>query len=267
MLAPRLGIGIVLSLVIVLAGPSGTALGGGEKPVTVQAGWGFVFPLFDGGFTPKDLSRRNPTPVRLFLLGRFAMTEPPPEVREIAVEVDQHFSIDVLGLPACGLRQLRMADTAAVEKRCGDAIVGHGAGEALLITPAGASIPVSSRLLVFNGGTSGRFTTFYVRGDSPEAGPQAFVVTVKAEKIARGHYGLLAVAKIPLPTEGELTITAFRLAIGRKFGYEGTRHGVFDATCTNGKEFAQIQATFSEGLATTGSPSQESLVRICTPSN
>jgi hypothetical protein len=95
-------------------------------------------------------------------------------------------------VPACTSGKLQSRDTKSAEKVCKSAIIGTGTTNVEIQLPEQDPIPVNSKLLVFNGGTSGGTTTFYIHAYITVPTPAAIVTTVKIKKIHNGRFGLLS---------------------------------------------------------------------------
>jgi hypothetical protein len=233
---------------------------GGEGPVTVQVG-NLTFTA-NGGFTPKALSKKTPTPISLTASGSISETDGshPPALKEVILETDKNGSVNVKGFPTCKLGQLQSTDTGAAEEACGPALIGTGQTSVEVALPEQKPIPVNSKLLVFNGGESGGVTTFYIHAyfNAPITG--AIVTTVKISKIHKGRFGLLAVASIPKIVNGAGSVTSFNLSIKKGLKYKGKTYNPLSAKCTDGKLVVNATAKFLDGTT-----ANAEIVRACTP--
>lgn len=238
----------------------GFASAAGEGPVTVQVG-NLKFTA-DGHFTPKALSKKTPAPISLQASGKIATTDGshPPALKTVEVETDKNGFINVKGIPTCKGGQLQSRDTKAAEGACGDAIIGTGQTTVEVAFPEQNPIPVSSKLLVVNGGFSGGTTTLYIHAyfNAPITG--AIVTTVKVKKHANGRYGLKSVATIPKIAGGAGSVTSFNLTIDRNVKVGGKTYHPLTAKCTDGKLQAQALAKFADGTQ-----AKAEFVRACTP--
>ena len=97
-----------------------------EKPVKVRAG--NLELTFNGGFTPKVLSKTKPTPITLNVSGEIKTVDGthPPALKEFILETDKNGAVNVKGLPACKASQLQSQDTKHAEAICKSAIIGSG---------------------------------------------------------------------------------------------------------------------------------------------
>jgi hypothetical protein len=233
-----------------------------DSPVTVQAGT--LRLTFDGGVTPKALSKTKMEPVALNVKGKIAETDGshPPPLTEVVVDTDKNGTIDVRGIPSCKQGQLEARTTAAAEKVCGPAILGTGTTDVELQEPESNPVALHSKLLALNGGTSGGVTTIYIHAFLSTPVTAALVTTVKIKKEHKGPYGVQSVATIPKIAGYAGSVTAFNLTFKKKlFAYRGKKHGYLLAKCPNGRFLAQAEAMFHDG--TQVGPAK--ITRACTP--
>ncbi len=223
-----------------------------EKPVRSVSG--DIETIFNGGFTPKVLSKTKPTPITFNISGQMKSLDPAephlPALKEFLLEGDRHASIDVKGVPVCKSSQLQSRDTSGAKKACGPALIGTGRTEVGIKFPEQGEIPVKSDLLLFNGGSKGGVTTMFVHAYITVPTPAAIVTTVKIKKIHKGRYGLGTVATIPKIAGGSGSVKSFNLAV---------RKGVLLATCPDGHLNARGSAVFADGTKVSGG-----VVRTCT---
>jgi hypothetical protein len=222
-----------------------------EKPVKVRAG--NLELTFNGGFTPKVLSKTKPTPITLNVSGEIKTVDGthPPALKEFVLETDKNGAVNVKGLPACKASQLQSQDTKHAEAICKSAIIGSGTTNIQIEFPEQAPIPVHSKLLVFNGGFKGGVTTLFIHAYITVPTPAAVVTTVKISKIHNGRYGTKSVASIPKIAGGSGSVTSFNLKINKK--------GVLTLKCPDGKIYAHGNAVFSDNTR-----AQAEVIRTCT---
>jgi hypothetical protein len=228
-----------------------TGLAAAEQPVKI------VQPPneaeFNGGFSPKVLSKTKPTPVVFSISGKFRRIDGshPPALKEFLLEGDKHASISVKGIPTCSQGKLQARTTEQARKICGPALIGTGKTEAGIKFPEQpGEVPAKSELLAFNGGTKGGVTTLFIHAYITVPTPAAIVTTVKIEKIHKGRYALLSVASIPKIAGGSGSVKSFSLKLNK---------GIISATCPDGHLDARGTAVFAEGTKMSGG-----VVRNCT---
>jgi hypothetical protein len=208
---------------------------------------------FDGGFSPKALSKKKPTPISFFLWSKIRDVEGkhPPALREFLLEGDKHVKIDVKGLPKCKPAQIQSTTSAAARKACGSTLVGSGTTEVEVQFPEQPPIDVKSELLAFNGGFKGGVTTLYIHAFLTAPVTAAIVTTVKIKNVKKGRYGTESVASVPKIAGGSGSVTYFKLTIDR---------GILTATCPDGHLDARGTAVFSDGTKASAG-----VTRPCTP--
>jgi len=231
-----------------------------EKPVKVRAG--NLDLTFNGGFSPKALSKTKLTPISLDVSGKIATVDGthPPALKEFILETDKNGAVNVPGYPKCTSGKLQSRDSKSAKAVCGSAILGEGTTDVQIQFPEQAPIPVKSPLILFNGGTSGGKTTFFVHAYITVPTPAAIVTTVKITKINNGRYGLKSVASVPKIAGGSGSVTAFNLHVDKKYNYKGKQVSVLTAKCPDGKLQAKGQAKFSDGTV-----ANAEVIRTCTP--
>jgi len=211
---------------------------------------------YNGGFTPRKLSRTKPTPISFNVAAKvksLSEAEPhPPALREFLIEGDKHAALHVEGLPTCSSSKLQSTNTEAARKACGPALIGSGKTDVEIKFPEQPPVPAHSELLAFNGGTKGGTTTFYIHAFLTVPVPAAVVTTVKVKKIHKGRYGLLSTATVPKIAGGAGSVVFFTLTLNK---------GIIRATCADGKLQARGTAIFAGSAPKlTGT-----VTRPCTP--
>jgi len=245
-LAAALAAAIVLTV-------SGLAAAG-EKPVTVVGGE--IHAEFNGGFTPKVLSKKKPTPIGFKISAKLKSLNPNPKeqhlpaLKEFLLEGDKHASISVKGIPVCKPGQLTSRTSAAARKVCGPSLIGAGKTEVGIKFPEQEEILVHSELLAFSGGEKGGVTTLLIHAYITVPTPAAIVTTVKVKRIHKGRYGLGSVASIPKIAGGSGSVRSFSLTLNK---------GILSATCPDGHLNARGKAVFADGNTLSGG-----VVRTCT---
>jgi hypothetical protein len=237
--------------IAVIVSASGVAAA--EKPVKVTVGP--IETEFNGGFSPKVLSKKKPTPISFNISGKIRDTDPaaeghPPALKQFLLEGDKHVSISVKGIPVCKSGKIQSTDTAHARKACGRALIGTGKTEVGIKFPEQHEIPVKSDLLVFNGGFHGGTTTLFIHAYITVPTPAAIVTTVKIKKIHKGRYGLGSVATIPKIAGGSGSVKSFNLTLHK---------GILSATCPDGHLNARGTAVLADGTRAKGA-----VTRPCT---
>jgi hypothetical protein len=224
---------------------------GANGPVTVEAG-NLKF-TFDGGFSPSKLPKKKMAPITLKASGIIATKDGthPPALKSVIIETDKNGAINTKGIPVCKSGALQSRDTKAAEKACPKSIIGTGQTTVEVQFPESRPVDVNSKLVVYNGGTSGGKTTLFIHAyfSAPVTG--AIVTTVKIQKHKNGRYGLKSVATIPKIAGGSGSVKSFNLKINRK--------GVLTAKCPDGKLQAHAESLFADGTKAAAT-----IIRTCT---
>jgi hypothetical protein len=251
--AAAVALGVFVAVVV-------AATAGAEPPVKVEAGNLII--TANGGLTPKAISKTKLTPVAFNASGKVETKDGthPPAASEIIVEGDKNVAVDTTGYPVCKSGQLQAQDTAHAEAICKSALIGSGTTGIEIAFPESKPIPVNSKLLVFNGGTQGGVTTFFIHAYITVPTPAAVVTTVKIKKIHHGRFGLEAIATIPKIAGGSGSVTSFSLKIDKKYTYKGKKMSVISAKCTDGKIQANVISKFADGTK-----AEAEIIRTCTP--
>jgi hypothetical protein len=251
MLTTALAVAIALTVVGIAAA--------GNKPVTVRQG--NLELTFNGGFSPKVLPKKTFAPIALSASGKIKTLDGshPPALKEFLVETDKNGTVNVKGFPTCTAGKLQSQDTKHAEAICKKAIIGTGTTGIEIAFAESKPVPVNSKLLVFNGGTKGGVTTFFIHAYITVPVPSAVVTTVKIKKVHHGRYGLLSIASIPKIAGGSGSVTSFSLTINKKYTYKGKKVSILSAKCPDGKLQAQGEAVFSDGTK-----AKAGIVRTCT---
>lgn len=227
------------------------------KDTVVQAGNLIVTVDGSSGVTPQALSKSKYTPIAFTAAGSVRTTDgtQPPALKEVLLNATNS-AVNVKGYPTCSSGQLQSRDTKSVEAACKSAIIGKGSTTISVSFPEQKPIPAKSPLLVFNGGTSGGTTTFYIHAYLTQPITTAVVTTVKIKKAGSG---LKTVTTIPKIAGGSGSVTNFSLKIDKKFTYKGKKVSVLSAKCVGGKITADVTAKFYNGPSVAAN-----VLRTCT---
>lgn len=215
-----------------------------------------------GTFTPKALSRTEPTPVKLSIAGKIKTADGshPPAVRKIVIEGDKNVALTTEGFPVCTASQLQAQSTKNAEAACGDAIIGKGSAKISVQFPEQDAIPANSPLLLFNGGEKGGTTTLYAHAYLTQPIVTAVVTTVKVQRVSNGRYGIKSTASVPVIAGGAGSPTGFSLIIDKKYTYKGKKMSVLTAKCPDGRLQGTAEAIFEDGTK-----AKAGVISTCTP--
>lgn len=247
----RFLVGLVALLVLVGAA-SAYALTLRAGDLVVQA---------EGGFTPTALPKKKDAPITIFGSGKASTTsgELPPIVETLTIEFDRHGHVDTNGLEVCTAAKLKATTVPVARRSCPNAIVGEGAGSAVVKFPEQAPIPVSSPITLFNGPKKGGNDTILAHAYVTVPAPTTFIVPVVIEKIHNGVYGYRTKAEIPKIAGGYGHPISGHLKVQRKWTFKGKKYSYVNARCETGHLQAKVQLTFKDGTYLAGT-----FLRPCT---
>jgi hypothetical protein len=249
----------ILSLALVLAvAAAGLAIA--EKPVKVRVGE--VIVTFNGGVTPKALPKNEQAPITFNISGKIETADGshPPALKELVIEADKNSAVNAKGLPVCTAGKLQAQDTKHAKLACPDAIIGEGKTDVEVEFPEQAPFIAKSKLIAFNGGTSGGTTTAFVHAYLSSPVSAAVVVTAKITKIHKGRFGIKSLATIPKIAGGYGSGVSFDLTINRSFTYKGKKQSYLLAKCPDGHLNAVGTASFQDGPKLSAE-----VIRACSP--
>lgn len=239
---------------------AGAGLARGERRQS-----GNLIVALNGGIAPLELPRQRPAPVSVHLSGRILTEDgsPLPQVKRVTIELAGPGQIFTRGLAVCPRARLRHASNWQAMNRCGPALVGRGTLGAQVVIPHQAPFSIRTRLLAFNGRTSGGRRAIWVHAFTTN--PPLSLVLPFVVQPGRGKYQTVLVAAIPDSVGPLPRLAQFRLDLFRRFSYRGRRHSYVSATCPVPPAFtagflAFARATYSFG---NGSSVEIDSVRSC----
>jgi hypothetical protein len=221
---------------------------------------------FGGSVSPHLLPRSGTTPIAVTIRGpiRSLGAEPPPSLRQIALEVNRLGVLERRGLAACPLARLRASSTEVALRQCRDAVVGEGRVSGVLVLPEQAPVPFGGRVVAFNGtlpgGRPGILAHLYTSHPAPLTFVLAFAIGP-----GRGAFGTRLVATVPDKTRRTAHITSFSLRLHRTYVADGERRSYLSAGCPAPEGFTSV--TFPLVRAAYGFVGEkavsDTLVRTC----
>jgi hypothetical protein len=202
----------------------------------------------EGGFSPQTLPKRENAPITLHGGGNLSTVSGalPPILKELTILFDRHGAVQTTGLEICTMAKLAATDTRRARASCPNAIVGEGAGSAVVKFPEQEPIHASSPITLFNGPPEHGDPTVLAHAYLSIPAPTTYIVPVVIESIHQGVYGYRTKATIPPIAGGAGVPVSGHLRIGRKWIYKGRRHSYVNARCENGKLQAKGEFTFSD---------------------
>jgi hypothetical protein len=205
---------------------------------------------FGIGISPKQVSKRKPTPIAFSASWRAQPGSVPERpVRELVLEADRHLSLDARGLPSCVINlqpSLRAAVPGRLPERCEGALVGRGSMRGYFFDPEIKPFPFNLKMEIFNAGKRDGVTI--LRGYSLITLPviRELFTRIEIRKIANGRYGNEVVVSFPKIPGGSGVITAFDATIDRRFTFMGKPRSVVYLSCPDGKVQMHAEAIFAD---------------------
>lgn len=237
------------ALVVVLV----LAVAGSAMAIRIQAG--NIVVTGDGGFTPRALPKNVNAPITVFGHGKISTVDGsvPPVIKTLQFEFDKHGAVDTTGLPFCTTGKLQARTVTAARKACPDAIVGKGVGNAVVVFPEQAPIPISSPITIFNGPRIGGDPSMIAHAYTTIPGPVAVVIPIRIETIHAGRYGYRVKTEIPKLAGGYGVPISGSIRVGHKWTYKGKKHSFVNARCADNRLQARGEFIFKDGTDLVGS--------------
>jgi hypothetical protein len=232
---------------VLLGGVLALAAAGTAYAIGAEIGNSFVSAT--ATMQPRELPKHGNAPITLGSITRIGTKDgsPPPVLQSLQFLIDKHGTVDTRGLPRCTIAKLTGTTPSQARKRCAGALVGKGVGKAVVSMPGQAPFKISSPLSFFNGPPSGGRPTLIAHAYETVPSPQALLVPIKIERVAKGRYGYRVRIQMPeiaggygAPTLAEATIGATRMRGGKEVGY-------LNAHCSGGRLQVEGHLSFANG--------------------
>jgi hypothetical protein len=198
---------------------------------------------------PRELPSSGGAPITLSSITRVKTKDgsTPPTLAEISFLIDKHGRVNSKAFPTCPIAKLEGATPAQARKRCAAALVGKGAGEALVTMPGRDPFTISSPVSFFNAAPTGGRPTLIAHAYETVPSPQALLVPIVVKRVAKGRYGYQVEVKLPeiaggfgAPTLAEAHVGATRKRSGKKVGF-------IEAYCSGGRLQVEGDLSFTNG--------------------
>ncbi|MEX2108503.1 MAG: hypothetical protein WD827_06425 [Solirubrobacterales bacterium] len=213
---------------------------------------GDVLVTFNGDITPHALPRTTLAPASVWISSSIESTEGaavvPPQLREIAIEINRAGRLFDEGLPTCAVKQIQPSTIKAARKICGGSIIGAGKVGLKLVLGGQPASDFHAKLLAFHVAPANGYRRLVaqVYGVKP---PSAFVLVFKIRKQS-GTYGTVIETTLPKSARRWAYITHFALKLRRIFDYEGKRRSYINAGCEAPEGFPGITFPFARASFT-----------------
>lgn len=194
-----------------------------------------------GELAPKRLPRKAAAPVSVSVAGQISTTDesPPPQLKELRIEINRHGRLDYRGLPICEESQIHPASTQRALAACRSSLVGKGRFWANIVLAGQEPYPTQGRLLVFNGRQGGK-PVLLGQIYAPRPFATSFVIPFQLSESGKGEFGTAMVASLPKALGSWGYVTAISLTLSRRYTYRGARHSYLSAACPAPKGFGGV---------------------------
>lgn len=198
---------------------------------------------------PRELPAKGSAPITLSSITRIRVKDgsTPPTLDAIDFLIDKHGSVNSKTFPVCPRSKLEGATPSQARQRCAGALVGKGTGKALVTMPGRAPFQISTPVSFFNAAPTGGKPTLIAHAYETVPTPQALLVPIVIERVAKGRYGFHVRVEMPevaggfgAPILAEASIGATRKQGGKKIGY-------IDGQCSGGRLQVEGKLTFTNG--------------------
>lgn len=199
---------------------------------------------FNADFSPRDLPRTRPAPVKVEIQGRIATLDGshPPALRWLEIELHRSGRVSSKGLPVCSAPILQSTSTETALARCRPALVGRGSFRADVLL--GREIPATGRILAFNSRKRGKQSLLlHFFAGVPVRFTLVVPLTIGHRR--EGQFGTVLRARVPRLGGGLGSITEIDLAIARQYRFRGQRRTYLSAACGAPAEFPSAVFPFA----------------------
>jgi len=198
---------------------------------------------------PRELPATGNAPITLSSVTQVRTKDgsTPPTLDAIDFLIDKHGAVNSKAFPTCPRAKLEGTTPSQARKRCAAALVGRGTGKALVTMPGREPFQITSPISFFNAAPTGGKPTLLAHAYETVPTPQALLVPIVVERVAKGRYGFHVRVEMPevadgfgAPTLAEARIGAVRIRNGKKIGY-------VSAHCAGGRLQVEGTLTFTNG--------------------
>jgi len=225
------------------------AAGGCASAYAITAEVGPVWVSATATVKPRELPAHGNRPVFLSSVTRVGTHDgsTPPTLQTLLFELDRNGTVDTKGLPTCTVAKLEGTTPSQARKRCAGALVGKGTGKALVTMPGRPPFQVTSPLSFFNAPPDHGRPALIAHAYETVPAPQALLVPITIERVAKGRYGFKAEVHLPAIADGFGAATLAEAKIGAVRRRGGREVGYINAHCVGGRLQVQGKAEFTNG--------------------
>ncbi|HEY5943179.1 MAG TPA: hypothetical protein VIT89_10000 [Solirubrobacterales bacterium] len=193
---------------------------------------------------PRELPAKGNAPITLSSITRIKdKGGAPPTLDAIDFLVDKHGTVNSKAFPVCPPAKLEGATVSQARKRCAGALVGKGTGKALVTMPGAAPFQITSPVSFFNAPPQGGKPTLIGHAYETVPTPQALLLPIAIERVAKGRYGYRVRVEMPEVAGGYGAPTLAEASIGATLKRDGKKIGYINAHCSGGR--MQVEGTLS----------------------
>lgn len=171
----------------------------------------------------------------------------PPTLDTIDFLIDKHGVVNSKSFPVCPRSKLEGATPSQARQRCADALVGKGTGKALVTMPGQAPFQITSPVSFFNAAPTGGQPTLIAHAYETVPFPQALLVPIVIQRVAKGRYGFQVKVEMPEVAGGFGAPTLAEAKVGATIKRGGKTVGYISAHCTGGKLQVEGKMRFTNG--------------------
>lgn len=201
---------------------------------------------FSGGISPQKLPRKELAPVTVLMSGKIGTTDRsmPPKLEKIVLAINKEGVLEDKGLPTCSIAKLNSLSSSAAKKSCAGALVGHGSVTSRVSLPSQGAFASTGELLAFNGKLHGRPAVLaQVASKAPL--PLTYVIAFEVKK-SGGQFGTTLIGTLPPIASEYGYISAFSLALSRRYTSHGEQKSFASASCPAPEGFPGASFPFAK---------------------
>lgn len=197
---------------------------------------------------PRELPAKGNAPITLSSVTRVRSKDgTPPTLGTIDFMIDRNGRVNNKDFPVCTLARLQGTTPTQARKRCASSLVGKGTGRALVTMPGRAPFQISSPISFFNAPPTGGKPTLIAHAYETVPAPQALLVPIVVERIAKGRYGFHVAVEMPEIAGGFGAATLAEATIGATRKQDGKKVAFLSAHCSGGRLQVEGVLTFTNG--------------------
>jgi hypothetical protein len=198
---------------------------------------------------PRELPKSGGAPITLSSITRVKTKDgsTPPTLATISFLIDKHGRVNSKAFPTCPTTKLEGATPTQARKRCAAALVGKGTGKALVTMPGRDPFTITSPISFFNAAPTGGKPTLIAHAYETVPSPQALLVPIVVQRVAKGRYGYQVEVKMPEIAGGFGAPTLAEAHVGETRKRGGRKVGFVEAYCSGGRLQVEGDLSFTNG--------------------